>query len=213
MFRQRVLFTFSVTGDIRFISHHDMMRVLERAVRRSGLPVATSQGFNPRPKIAILQARGVGISSEVEYVEIDFDGWIGPGEIRRRLDEVLPDGLELKRVVMSNPRAHAMVSDFTYRVEFSGPIPFAQEALQQLLDGREILVERKRKGKLKTVNVRPAVDEVRMTDGSSVLMRFKVTDRGSARPEEIFAVLGMSRRDILAQCTITRTEMNLVGSS
>ena len=174
--------------------------------------MATSQGFNPRPKIAILQARGVGVSSEAEYVEIDFDGWVGLGEIRRRLDEVFPDGLELKRVVLSNPRTHAMVSDFTYRVEFSGPVPFAQEALQQLLDGREILVERRRKGKLKTVNVRPAVDEVRMADGS-VLMRFKVTDRGSARPEEILAVLGMSRRDILAQCTITRTEMNLVGSS
>jgi radical SAM-linked protein len=212
MFRQRVLLTFSVAGDTRFISHQDMMRVLQRATRRAGLPVTSSQGFNPRPRIAVLQARGVGVSSEVERVEMDFDGWVGPAQVKDSLSRVLPDGIELRSVVLSNPRAHAKVSSLAYRVDFAGPVPFAPDAVQRLLDGPEILVERQRKGKVKTVNLRPVVVDVRIED-SSVFMTFKVLEEGSARPEEILAALGMERKDILSRCTITRTEMALVGSA
>ena len=185
-----------------------MMRGLQRAVRRAGLPVATSQGFNPRPRIAILQARGVGVSSEGELVEMDFEDWVGPQEVKRALTAVLPDGIELANVVLGNPRTHASVSNLTYRVDFAGGVSFSSEAIERLLDGSEILVERRRKGKIKTVNVRPVVDDVRVTH-DSVIMTFKVTQQGSARPEEILEALGMSRKDILSRCSITRTEMNL----
>lgn len=211
MFRQRVLLTFSVKGDIRFISHHDMMRVLERAVRRAGLPVASSQGFNPRPRIAILQARGVGVSSEAECVEIDFDDWLGPEAVRQCLNSQLPTGLEVLRVALTNPRKHARVTRMTYRVDFIGGIPFGPEDVRRLLDGPEILVERQRKGKTKNVDLRPVVGQVRLTDGSLVV-EFAVADQGSARPEEILQVLGMTSEDIRSQCTITRTDMTLEDS-
>ena len=68
MFKQRILAQLSIRGDIRFISHHDLMRVLGRAARRAGLPVAMSEGFNPRQKISVLLARPVGVASESEYV-------------------------------------------------------------------------------------------------------------------------------------------------
>ncbi len=66
MFKQRILVQFSVRGDVRFVSHHDLMRVLGRAARRAGLPVAMSEGFNPRPRISLLLARGVGVASDAE---------------------------------------------------------------------------------------------------------------------------------------------------
>ena len=212
MFRQRILLTFSVTGDIRFISHQDMMRVLSRAVKRSGLPVTNSQGFNPRPRIAFLQARGVGVSSAAEHVEMDFDGWVGLAQVKDSLARLLPDGMDLAQVVLSNPHSHARVGSLAYRVDFSGPVPFAPEAVRRLLDGAEILVERQRKGRAKTVNVRPVVEDVRI-ENASVFMTFKVNEEGSTRPEEIFEALGMARADILGQCAITRTEMNLLGVS
>ena len=212
MFRQRILLTFSVTGDVRFISHQDMMRVLQRATRRAGLPVANSQGFNPRPRIAFLQARGVGVNSDAEHVEMDFDGWFGTAQVKDSLSRNLPDGMELRRVVLSDPRSHARVSRLSYRVDFSGLVPFGPEAVHRLLDGPEISVERQRKGKAKTVNVRPVVEDVHIDNGA-VFMTFKVLEEGSARPEEILEALGMRRPDILARCTITRTDMNLVGLS
>jgi len=208
MFRERILLTFSVTGDTRFISHQDLMRVFQRAARRADLSVASTQGFNPRPRIAILQARGVGVSSNEEFAELDFEDWVGPNRIKDVLNPALPQGIEVTKVVLSSPRAHARVSGFTYQVDFSGTVPFTPDAVEKLLDGPEILVERQRKGKTKTVNVRPAVDDIRITN-RSVVMKFKVTDQGSVRAEEILTALGMGRKDILSQCAITRTEMNL----
>ena len=139
---------------------------------------------------------------------MDFADWVGPNRIKDVLNPALPQGIEVKKVVLANPRAHARVCGFTYQVDFSGTLPFSPDAVEKLLDGPEILVERQRKGKAKTVNVRPAVDAIRITN-RSVVMKFKVTGQGSVRPEEILTALGMCRKDILTQCRITRTEMNL----
>ena len=212
MFRQRILMTFSVTGDIRFISHQDMMRVFQRSVRRAKLPVACSQGFNPRPKIALLQARGVGVASHSELMEMDFDGWVGPNQVKETLERVLPEGIEPGSVVLGNPSAHAQVGQMTYRVDFPGGVPFTEQEVRRLLDGSEILAERLRKGKTKTVDLRPVVREVRIED-SSVYMTFAVSNEGSARPEEILAALGMKPADIPALCNITRVEMELAHAS
>ena len=58
-------------GKIRFTSHRDMARVWERALRRAELPVASSQGFTPRPRISFGLALPTGAESIAEYVDID----------------------------------------------------------------------------------------------------------------------------------------------
>lgn len=79
--------------EIEFISHLDHMRVLERALRRADLPIAYSQGFNPRPKIAYLtRALKVGETSEVCEAELTFEGWIKVETVKSALNQVLPPG-------------------------------------------------------------------------------------------------------------------------
>ena len=67
---QSIRIQFCKKGATRFISHQDTMRLLERAIRRSDLPVKMSEGFNPKPRFSYLLALGIGIESEAEVVTL-----------------------------------------------------------------------------------------------------------------------------------------------
>lgn len=89
----KVKIRYSKGGEIKFISHLDHMRVLERALRRAELPIAYSQGFNPRPRIAYLtRALKVGETSDSCEAELTFEGWIKPDLVKDGLNRVLPSG-------------------------------------------------------------------------------------------------------------------------
>jgi radical SAM-linked protein len=213
MFKQRVLLQISIKGDIRFVSHHDLMKVLGRAARRAGLPVARSEGFNPRQKISLLLARGVGVASECEYAEIDLTDWVSVEEIARRLNENLPEGLRVERVVVSNPRERRQVMGIDYRVDSRTVVGVTDDAVKELLSGAEVWVDRERKktGEAPTVrrvNIRPYIRGIRVGE-RSVEMSLVVSAAGTTRPEEVWKALGLLSGTLLADCTITRTGMEL----
>ena len=82
-------------GDIRFISHLEYFRAINRAIRRARLPVAYSEGFNPHIRMSLASALGVGIASMSEYAEIDLEEEITPEEAKQLLNENLPQGLRV----------------------------------------------------------------------------------------------------------------------
>ena len=90
----KVRLRFAKRGDLRLVSHHDLMRCLERMARRAELPLAQSQGFNPRPKIAFTLALALGIEGHHEVVEMELAEPMEPAEVLRRLAAVSPPGLE-----------------------------------------------------------------------------------------------------------------------
>lgn len=79
----------------RFLSHRDIMRAFERAIRRAKLPVVYSQGFNPHMKISWGNALKVGAVSEAEFAEIQVEAWLKPQELLTRLNQQMPAGLEI----------------------------------------------------------------------------------------------------------------------
>lgn len=81
--------------EVRFISHRDLMRVFERAIRRAGLPIAYSQGFNPHMKFSWGPALKVGQTSEGEFAELRFEAWVKPNELIEKLNQQLPKGIEI----------------------------------------------------------------------------------------------------------------------
>ena len=84
---------------MRFASHRDIARAVERGVRRAGLPVAYSAGFSPHPKISYSGGAPTGAASEAEYLEIVPHGPpASPDEVRVRLDAALPDGIDVIEV-------------------------------------------------------------------------------------------------------------------
>ena len=93
--RHKVAIRFAIEGDLRFISHHDTMRLFERALARASLPVKFSEGFNPRPKLSLPLPRGVGIASDCELLVIQLDSGLEPSAVRAGLAEQMPTGLTL----------------------------------------------------------------------------------------------------------------------
>src|SRR5258708_33461449 len=85
---------FAKRGGLHLVSHHDLMRCLERLLRRAEIPVALTQGFNPRPKVVFTLALALGIEGRREVVELELAEPLEPAELLSRLQAQAPPGLE-----------------------------------------------------------------------------------------------------------------------
>src|SRR5919205_4482216 len=96
---QRLRVRYAKRGRLRFTSHRDFQRALERALRRARVPMAYSAGFSPHPKISYAGAAPTGVASEAEYLEISVTSECDLVDLRRALDAALPEGLDILAVV------------------------------------------------------------------------------------------------------------------
>lgn len=89
---------FDKTGEVKYISHLDLMRCFTRAIRRAKIPLWFTEGFNPRPYMQFALPLSLGMQSVCESVDIRIEGEITKSEIKNRLSAVMPEGLEIKAV-------------------------------------------------------------------------------------------------------------------
>ena len=100
---QNIRIRFSKIGAMRFISHLDLNRTMARAFRRAGLPIAYSEGFNPRPKLVFGLNLSIGAESECEILDTQLTKEMEYEDIMQKLNDALPKGLDVyyvKRPVM-----------------------------------------------------------------------------------------------------------------
>jgi len=93
---QKIRIKYRKGEEVKYLSHLDLMRAVHRAVRRAGLPITYSQGFNPHMKISWGKALKVGQASNEEYAEIHLEQLMPPKEIMDRLNATLPSGIEIR---------------------------------------------------------------------------------------------------------------------
>ena len=92
----QITFSFTKRGQIRFISHLDLMRLFTRAMRRAGLPIKLTEGFSPHPKFSIKKALKLGIESDNEEATAGLKEPIESIDFINRLQQQLPEGIKLK---------------------------------------------------------------------------------------------------------------------
>src|SRR6266702_4427676 len=92
---QRLVIRYAKRGRMRFASHRDIARAVERGVRIAGLPIAYSAGFSPHPSISYAGGAQTGTASEAEYLEIALTGPCAAADVRDRLDAALPSGIDV----------------------------------------------------------------------------------------------------------------------
>jgi len=111
---------FTVEGDLRFLSHRNMMTLCERSAARAKLPIRFSEGFNPRPKLSLLLPRPVGVASRCELLIIEFDqdaaADLSESDPASRLSEQFPDGMKLIKVEPLPNKPKARVRAVTYEL-------------------------------------------------------------------------------------------------
>jgi radical SAM-linked protein len=203
---------FAKRGDLRLVSHHDVMRCMERMVRRAEIPLATSQGFNPRPRIVFALALGLGIEGRDEVVDIELAEPRGPEDVLRRLEEAAPPGFDWLAVEALAPTAPAPRPVI---VGYEIPVPTPRReatraALATLLSEESRLVTRRRpdRGREQTIDLRPFLIDAELTAEGMLRASLRVSPEGSARPEELLETLGL--RDLLDHGSfLSRTRVEL----
>lgn len=190
---------FTKEEPVRYISHLDLTRAFERAIRRAKLPVAMSEGFNPHIKVAYASALSVGVTSSCEYVDIELREAI-PGEPAITvLRQQMPAGIKIVRyrVMEGNPAALMKVinmADYTMEVPLDQPVDksWLQDQVILFLQAKEMMFTRTSPKGSRTFDMRPLIRELRIMHWSPLHVKFAlrahITDKGSVKPQEVLQV-------------------------
>jgi radical SAM-linked protein len=206
----KVRLRFSKRGDLRLVSHHDLVRCLERALRRAGIAVATTQGFNPRPKVTFALSLALGIEGRREVVEIDLAEPLEPAEVLERLAAVSPSGLEWLEAEPATTTRAVQAGAVAYQIDLPpGRRETAAAALADLLAAESRPYSRKRPDRTVELDLRPFLLDAAIDPEGALRFRLKVTNSGAAaRPEDIVDVLGLG--DLLRDgAVLARTDVEL----
>jgi radical SAM-linked protein len=206
----RVRLRFAKRGDLRQVSHHDLLRCLERLLRRTGLLMAHSQGFNPRPKAVFPLALALGIEGRREVLDLDLAEPIEPAEVLSRLQAQSPAGFDFEEAVAVPVGRAPQVAAVRYELA----IPperrdSARASIAQFLAASSRLHTRRREGRAAVeIDLRSFVLEAEIDDHGSLQLRMKIAPDRSARPEEVIESLGL--KDLLEQgAFLIRTDVEL----
>jgi len=184
----RMIVRFGKNPRLRFISHLDLQRFFQRALNRTGLPIAYSQGFNPHPVMAFASALALGWTSEYEVIDIKLGAPMGRKRAEEAMIAALPDDLPVLQVKMVEdklPSLMPMVHASEYRIENSG---VTEEMVQEFLGKEEVLAVRKTKSGEREINIRPLAYEIRIEDGV-LFTKLALTDKDTLKPDLLVKTL------------------------
>jgi radical SAM-linked protein len=187
--------------ELRYISHLDYMAAIGRAIRRSKLPAAYSEGFNPHLKMAFSSALGLGVTSDSEYMDIEFKEEISPKEVMEKLKPLLPRGIDLKRVKVLHGKQKALMAIVdlaVYEIDapFCGDEKAARAAIAAFNEKGEVTIIRRslKKGE-KAIECKkylegPALLDIDAAKGKMTIhLSLKMTGEGSVKASEILKAL------------------------
>lgn len=188
----RALIRFGKQSRLRFISHLDLQRFFQRAVNRTGLPIAWSQGFNPHPVMSFGSALALGWTSEYEVIDIKLSAPMGrkrtEDAVRAALPEDLPV-LEVRLVDDKHPAPMALVKMSDYLITLEGEN--ADRVLAQapaFLERECVMAVKKTKSGEKEINIRPLAVELKQTD-DGLFTRLMLTEQNTLKPDLLVKAL------------------------
>ena len=192
---QKLRIRYAKRGRLRFASHRDLARALERALRRAQVPMAFSAGFTPHPKISYVGAAPTGAASEAEYLEIGLAERRDPEQVRAALDASLPDDIAVLECVEAAEGSGSLADRMevtTWRIELPGVEPAALErALAAFLARDSVEVPRRTKNGLRDVDARAAVTSASTgaEAGCAILKAVVRQVTPAVRPDDVLAAL------------------------
>ncbi len=192
----KVRIRFRKSGDLRLVSHLDLMRSLERMLRRAGLPFRMTQGFHPSPRLVLAQSLPLGVIGHAEVMELELNEPIEPDEVLSRLRIQAPPGIEFLSAKRIPLKSTARPRRAVYRVAWgSDPIgtdcpSVLQERSTAFLAATEIWAERERP-RPRQINIRPYINSLAIADGA-IHTTIWLTPEGSARADEVASALGIA---------------------
>lgn len=145
---------------VKYISHLDFIRTFHRAVRRAGLNMEFSEGFNPHPKMTVAMPLSVGVTSDAEYMKISFLDGYTETDIMEKLNKSFPNGYKILKVkeVFGKETDFSAINKVVYEIELecNNADLFDQN---EFLENTSLIVMKKSKSGVKESDIRPYIYE------------------------------------------------------
>ncbi|GHU72967.1 radical SAM protein [Clostridia bacterium] len=209
----RLFIAFEKSFALRFIGHLDLLRVMQRALRRAGLPVAYSQGFNPHMLIAFASPLAVGHSGREELIDVTLSKPLSEPECAACLDALraaMPPGLPVVRcraVSDDHPKLMAMLRTASYMIRLDNDAGLTDN-VQAFLACESIPAVRVSKSGHSDVDIRPMLHELRWIDLAEALYtRVSFTERETLKPDLLIQSLAEFSGAPLPRTLIERVHM------
>ncbi len=203
---------FRIGGVLRFLSHAQTLRVFERALARSAVPVRYTEGFNPHPKLSLPLPRPVGVGSDDELLVARLAGDFGDRRmedrsgyetaIKEALAEQLPEGIEVFEVALAAPNAsfQPQGAEYVFPLRPTGAadlIGALNERIAGVMASTTCVVERiaPEDKATRRIDVRPFLRSVRL-EGADLVVQHSISTAGSIRVDEILQLLGLRMQDL-----------------
>lgn len=147
---------FNKYEEMKYISHLDLLRFMDRILRKSGIPVKFSQGFHPRPKISLGNPISLGTEAFNEAMDIELREDMTNEELFKRLNNKCVIGFEFTKVIDIDGKTSIAEEYKEMRFEIQGP-GSSLEKIENLLGQDEIILTKEKKGKIETKDLKPRI--------------------------------------------------------
>ena len=211
----RMLVEFRKDDIVRHLGLLDLQRTMQRALRRSGLPIKYSSGFNPHIVMSFASALSTGIPGDAELLDVSLSGEVTERECLEAMNRVLPPSLPVTRVRLVEdgfPKVMAALRQAEYRIRLSGEGTDAiVAAIPAFLAETEIMAMRKSKRGEALVNIRPMLHALTAEHSGSeeavLQARVSFVETATLKPDLLLSSLAAYANAPLPHAEIRRTRL------
>ena len=182
---------FRKTGDLQYISHLDLQRVMSRIIVRSGIPAWYTQGFNPHAKMVFSMPLSIGAQSVCEYLDIKIDKKISTDEILARLNAEVTDDMKFSAAYVPKSKL-SEIALVRYEIDICTDVSDKELAkkAEKLLTTRPLIMKKHSKSGEREVDILDYFRSVEAEQGDSLKITVVLTaGEGSLNPEMIVSAL------------------------
>ena len=205
----KMIVVFEKSPRLRHIGHLDLMRAMQRALRRSGLPLCYSKGFNPHILLNFAAPLSVGMPGKKEIMEVPLEKDVSTQEFLEKLSAALPVDLPCLMAIPHDDRHAAPMAQLTAAVceaKMETVPEGLEDAIRNFLAQKEIPAIRKTKSGMKPCDIRPMIYDLKLV-GDTLSMTLALCEKATCKPDlllsSLFEFAGMDRPRML----ITRTQL------
>lgn len=205
----KMIVVFEKTPRLRHIGHLDLMRAMQRALRRSGLPLKYSQGFNPHILLTFAAPLSVGMPGKREIMEVPIEGEMTGEAFRKALSAALPPDLPVisaRPVDERHPAPMAQLTAAMYRADMEEVPDGLAEAIDKFLAQKEIPAIRKTKTGMKPCDIRPMIYGLSLK-GNTLTMVLALCEKATCKPDLLLSSLFEFAGTERPRALITRTQL------
>ncbi len=199
--------------ELRFLSHLDMIRTIFRSIRRSGIPVAFSEGYNPHLKVSFGPPLPLGFSSEAEYFDLQLSQPYRE-EFIRNLNGAFPDPMKItghKHYFSNTASLVKQLNLASYEIPFIDCAPYSSSVIKRLLDDKQVTVIRTRNDNIKEVEAGEFIEDLRLKD-DFLEADISQTPDGHIKPDEILIFgLGVNPESVKSLMIHRKNQFNKFG--